>query len=77
MAGEQGKRWHLEIPSDDINYKSEVLEEAEFMLPEGFIVKKWLDAPYITDGKSEWELVTNEDLSVSIVGDRIIRLERA
>lgn len=77
MATECGKIWTIEPISNDIYYKSEIIDEAEFLLPDGFKVKDFLGGKYIDDGVREWELVTENDLSVVLVSaEGIIELKR-
>lgn len=77
MASECGKIWTIEPISNDIYYKSEIIDEAEFLLPDGFKVKDFLGDKYFYDGVREWKLVTENDLSVSLVSaEGIIELKK-
>ena len=75
-ADEQGQRWSFVIPNDNIDYKSEVVEEAEFILPAGFEVKDFYGQKCVTKGGVEYQLVTEKDGTASLVGDEIITLQR-
>ncbi len=75
-ADEQGQRWMLDIPTDNIDYKSEVVTEAYFQLPDGIEVREFYGVKYFAKNGEECRLITEKDGSVSLVGDRIYKLTR-
>lgn len=59
IAQEQGIRAFREIPNDTIDYKHEVLEEADVELPNGFSIEKTQgDGEEIFFGKEAAEMIT-------------------
>lgn len=77
MASERGLYWSMEKPTDSIDYKSELLDEACFALPEDFEIcsDKYGEVHFIKNGTG-YQLVTEKDLTPCLVGNEIIRLKR-
>lgn len=77
MADEQGERWMLEKPGEDtIYYKVEVIDEADYVLPNGFELKEHLGTKYICKNGEEYTIITEKDGIIKLVGSEIVTLKK-
>lgn len=78
MAAEIGARWSIKEAWNTLYYKEEELESAEFVLPQGVEVKedKFGDKYFCKNGE-QMELVTEDDLTVWLVGSEMIQLKKS
>lgn len=65
MASECGTRWMTSVPSNDVYYYSETLEERDIELPEGFEYNA--ESHTFWKGDTNYELVNENDGSVLLV----------
>lgn len=71
-ADETGVRWLTHEPSDDINYKSEILEETEKELPSGITYDDKFEQ--FSDNGHDCTLVNENDGTVWLVSaDRMVK----